>query len=747
MNKDLQKVALRKNALFIPSNNKTVTNAIDLHHTTSLLVANCANLGFTFSEELLREVNQCEQNVQLDLFNLLKEVKGVEKNWMPLVKQWDIPTNESVMDHKITFFANVFQKPMVTKLACGHYIPENTFPLERYNGCPFCGTPFEFEELKLQPSKNKLTVLELWTVSQLKGYLISLLESPVALDATQKDDLKILIKEFGVSSDVDIKMKETTMLVIDYLVENDMAKEAQFLFKSPNDVLRYLWYKHTGFLQIIEVKTLVSRQSKNNNHLNSSEDSSALATIVAKEKLKLKFTRKECRQYATWLTNLSMDVKAQCELMHSKRNIWVRVIRALRLAEYSKKKGFKKLAIWLDTFYNKDYEVWQGKVNHFKLKSDADQTFSLLKKRPGAFARSLFSTMLWFGPKKTIEQFEQIIDQIPSRLVITLDMYAENYFNKNNDRSVQPLGGVKKSIPPNKMLQFYDDDALRDMQELVKGLTLTSIKNKFLLDKNDNKTMFIEDVLYRMPLAIGDRSETIQDTSSALMGTRFKVEGDKVRLFLQWGEGLPAQHLDMDLSCQVAYIDKVDYCSYSRLTIDGCQHSGDIRHIPDKVGTAEYIDVNINTLLKLGAKYVTFTCNAFTNGSLTPNLVVGWMNSKYPMKISKKGVAYDPSAVQHQIRISQSVTKGLVFGMLNIEKREIVWLEMSFQGQRIQNLDVTGVETFLKKLEAKTKIGELLKIKSEVHELDIVKDAEAADEVYDLAWAKNTSEVSRVLLG
>ena len=36
--------------------------------------------------------------------------------------------------------------------------------------------------------------------------------------------------------------------------------------------------------------------------------------------------------------------------------------------------------------------------------------------------------------------------------------------------------------------------------------------------------------------------------------------------------------------------------------------------------------------------------NAYSNGAISPNMVVGWMNSAYPMKISEKiGVAYNPS--------------------------------------------------------------------------------------------------------
>ena len=231
------------------------------------------------------------------------------------------------------------------------------------------------------------------------------------------------------------------------------------------------------------------------------------------------------------------------------------------------------------------------------------------------------------------------------------------------------------------------------------------------------------------------------------MGTRFKLEGDTVRLFMQWGHGLPAGHLDMDLSCLVAYPKRAEYCSYSQLTIVGCKHSGDIQHIPEKVGTAEYIDVNVAELAKLGAQYVNFTCNAYTNGSLSPNMVVGWMNSKYPMTVSKSGVAYDPTAVQQQVRITEGLAKGMVFGVLDVEKRELIWLEMAFGGQVVQNLDTTATKALLAKLDAKLKIGDLLKLKAEVQQLKVVEYPEDADEAYSMQWALNVPEVTKLFLG
>jgi hypothetical protein len=215
---------------------------------------------------------------------------------------------------------------------------------------------------------------------------------------------------------------------------------------------------------------------------------------------------------------------------------------------------------------------------------------------------------------------------------------------------------------------------------------------------------------------------------------------------MQWGKGMPAQHLDMDLSCYICFAHTTEICSFSRLVASGCKHSGDIRSIPKEVGTAEYIDINIHDLRKAGASYVAFTCNAYSCGSLTPNLVVGWMNSRFPMNISERsGVAYDPSCVQHQVRITSGLTKGLVFGVLDVEGKEIIWLELPFYGQIAGNLDLKTVESLIAKLNSKLSIGHLLSIKAEAQNLQLL-DTPDADEVYSQQWAINTAAVTKLLV-
>ena len=560
--------------------------------------------------------------------------------------------------------------------------------------------------------------------------------------------MKILLAELPLPA-VGIKMKETLMLVIDTLVEQDRAQEAQIYFSAPNDILRYLWYKKTGFLQIIEPKTLIRKAGRNNAHLCNALDKSRSAAQAKREELKLKYTRRECKMVALWLNNLAMTPEKSCEMMHSKREMWVRMIRALRLAEYARKPGFENLKELMDVFYCQAYTVWQGEVERSRLKADAAQTFALLKQRPGMFARSLFANMLWFGPEETLAAFKEVVHLLPARLVVTLGMYAESYFEQGHKRMVKPLGGNALLIEPHYLVSLYMEDQLKEMVKEVQDLCKEVVATRFANAGagSGSASMYIDPMLFHIPLSIGDRSEAVQDTSCALQGTRFPVEGDKVRLFMQWGKGLPAQHLDMDLSCHITLPSTTEVCSYFNLKAIGAKHSGDIRSIPDKKGTAEYIELDLNELDRVGAQYVAFTCNAYSNGAISPNLVVGWMNSAYPMKISERnGVAYDPSCVQHQVRVSQSLQKGLVFGVLKVKEREVVWLEIPFGGQTVLSLDTQTIEKYLDKLEAKTTVGELLAIKAQAQGLKLA-DTPEADEVYTREWALNTAAVTKLLLG
>lgn len=751
MTNHLTKVALRYRAVFLDINREDINMKSEATVPVLAFVARLKENGFCVSEELLHALNAVSASRLADITQCINEVMGVNLNWASLVKGWNVPTGETLADHLITLLANIFGEEAGfkgTTLPCGHLIPEGTFPIERYNGCPFCGTPFETADFVYKGQGSKLKELRLFTMEDMEKTFLSLLSSATPLDATQKDSLEQLLPVFPLPKDVSIPMKETTMLVIKLLTEQDKAAEATKLLKTPTDILRYLWYEKTGYVQIIEPKTLVAHASRLYQHMWGPLDKSADAAQDMKQKLMLKYNRKACRRVAMWLNAIPMTAQQAAEHMNPKRGMWVRMIHALRLGEYSRKKGFEHLAEILDVFYKQAYSSWQGRVDKARADNEADKTLALLKQRPGLFARCLFATMLRFGCDKTLAAFNEIVDQLPTRLLLSLGNAAEMYFDPKQVRLARPITGVTHQIEPNKLLALYSDDDRKAMVEAVNHLYEASMTRHFAAQKSEAKTIYIDPSLYNIPVSVGDRSTTIQDTSCALMGTHFPIEGDAVRLFLHWGKGLPAQHLDMDLSARISLPNnEIEECAYYNLTCVGAKHSGDIRSIPKMVGTAEYIELSLPELEKANAKYVVFTCNAYSVGALSPNLMVGWMNSAHPMKISeKKGVAYDPSCVQHIVRISESnLSKGLVFGILDVAKREIIWLEMPFTSQTLRGADSESIEALLHRLEKKLSIGELLDMKAKAQQLTLVKSLEEADEAYTYEWALNPAEVTKLL--
>ena len=154
--------------------------------------------------------------------------------------------------------------------------------------------------------------------------------------------------------------------------------------------------------------------------------------------------------------------------MNAKRGMWVRMIRALRLGEYSRRKGYEHLADILDAFYRQEQPTWLGILQQARNNRDTQTVLQMLKQRPGLFARSLFATMLRFGCEETMEAFEQVTDQMPSRLLLSLGNAAEKYFDPDATRTAHPITGYTISIPKNKLLSLYSPADLKAMVERVK---------------------------------------------------------------------------------------------------------------------------------------------------------------------------------------------------------------------------------------------------------------------------------------
>ncbi len=746
----IQKIALRNRALYLPL---SPSPAAPLTSSTAHCLQQLRRCGFTLTEDALRAFNALSAPEQGQILETVNDVMGTTLNWNPLVKGWLEPTGEDIIDHLATAYANYLQSHGMwvdgVTLPCGHMIPTGAFNLDRYNGCPFCGKPFRIGDDIFYGQGSKLKELKRWTRDDAKQALGLLAASTVPLDATARENLKGLL-EAGIELDnsAEVPVKENAIIIASYLVDMGLADKAGTLLASPADVMRLLWYRHTGQIQIIEPSTLVLNTLRaNSDRFNPDSYAASILADTTRKELRLHFDRATCRMAAKWLNGIDMPPAAACATMHPKRGMWTRFIRGLRLSEYARKPGFERLAALLRTWWAEDYAVPQGKIDEAKRAHDFTACIDIMSSHPGLFARQLFSTILWFYPHDTVGAFAKAMAGVPLRLICNLGSQAEAYFS-GDSRLIKTITGKSKTIEANPRTDLLSEAEQAEIVEKIKGLVKERLFMHYAEKPEPGVKIYISPQLDSMVLPIGDRSSNVQALSTALQGTRFPLEGDKVRIFLNWGEGMNAAPIDLDISAKIIYPDKVEDCAYYNLSPDGARHSGDIREIPGKVGTAEYIELDVPRLKRLGAEYVVFIASHYSGGTLNVNTRVGWMDSKYPMHVSNEtGVAYDPSAVQHMVCVAPtSMTRSLVFGLLDIKSEEIMWLELGSDDQAAFTVDSEGVIALMERLRRKTTVGSALRLMAQARGMLTVETPAEADRVYDSDWALDVPKVIATLL-
>lgn len=159
IDKPLVRVALRHKAIYLD----VERNGIDMNSSVSLSVMAfmepLRENGFCVSEKLLHALNAVSTDKLSQITKCINSVMGTNLNWASLLKGWDVSSCETRADHLVTFLANILGEEYGVKgttLSCGHLIPEGAFPLERYNGCSFCGTAFKTADFVYKGQGSKL---------------------------------------------------------------------------------------------------------------------------------------------------------------------------------------------------------------------------------------------------------------------------------------------------------------------------------------------------------------------------------------------------------------------------------------------------------------------------------------------------------------------------------------------------------------------------------------------------------------
>ena len=720
MDISLLKVAFANDALYLPGE----ATASVLSEDAAKFISVLAGYGRTPDEDCLHHLNALTKEEMAEVAGVIGRQFLADFNWAALTLEWnERPTGVTFLNFLVTALHNINPGAFGTgvTLPCGHFIPDGVFDLSRYTGCPFCGTSFATAKANLDTSRDdQLKVLSRWGRAEAEAYAIRLATSLTPLDATQSEHLRLLAD--GLPEDfflamADIPLSETRAAIAETFLARGDARFVQFA-DTPNDLLRILWSATTGKLRFESVAHARER--------------------LGDENIRLHFSRTIARAVARRIEDFNLSAEETCTHMHRYRQMWVRFIRALRLPDNARRYHLTKLAEILDRFYNKDYDVWAGDVEKARAEGNRDELLALLCRRPGEFARRLFDTALDFGIAPVTDTFRKIAPRIPLRLLISLYNNVPGYFMPDDTkprRIVLPGNKIYKGRFNRALLWHTDAERHRIASQIMQCITECIMDNYSSRKSLGDNPIYISPELRRCPTPIGDRGTTTVRTGHAIPGQHFPVKGDKVRLFLHWGIGLDAQHYDMDLSCRIYKGKRYEDISYYNLNVDGTGHSGDIQHIPDRVGAAEYIELNLPRLLSRGYTHAIFTANAYSCPKLAPDMVVGWMSSEKPMKVDDTtGVSYDPADVDVMVNVAGlSEDRGMVFGILDIKSRSIMWLEIATDDRRLDQIDMDMINNIQQRLSNKCTIAELIELRAKMSGNTISTTAGSDSIVYNMS--------------
>jgi len=636
-----------------------VPTAIDAFSNERYVVAlmgNVATLGFTFSKELKDALSVLSSNQIADFAKeiapLLKKMVGAHVKYQPLFRNFPegVPENtyEFFLKRVETHLSSVLGIEEGDLLSCGHIINTEKWDMQQYNGCPICNQSLKPEELTgKQPNRPSLEevcnekVLELGTEEEFFKIFTNLVGAKSSISEYDKEVVKWFVTRFGVDINRYIPNEIPYKENLTYL--------AAQLSNTVPDVAAALLSKH------IKTATDVLRLAVG---LSGGDVS------LAKDDKFISFNRIKRRI----LLNLLEAIPAPVEDMLRSKQKWKRLGERLHPGEFRNK--FPKSVKAFD-YIRKDlpFETFNSKVETALGNENLTLATALLSKRPGDFARRL-DHMLRLDPASAEvvkNAFLMNAGEVSTPVLLQLFAFYKARHTQTV-RAVLPKGNVAKmkAIPvlaPTQNEEFYDDLTTQIRNTLVARFKLGEPLGKVYLDEK------LDD--FFVPFSQRSAAKALR---TIVRGSRVPL-GDKkyVRFFLHWKDGESRTDIDLSATLYSAdfnYLGHLSYTNYRGSNYEAV-HSGDFTSAPN--GAAEFIDLNIDSIVKFGARYVVMQVYSFTHQPFCdlPECFAGVMERED----TNRGGTFDARTVTDKFDLSAD-TKTAIPAVLDLVDRKMIWADL-----------------------------------------------------------------------
>lgn len=625
----------RKNKVILGIGTAKVAN--DRCITT--IMKNIEELGYTFSREVFDVLRTYSVNelteFYLELKAALMKLKGANVVYMPMYA--DFP--KGVMD---AHFSELYINAMVHYWSDGILYPKNH--RKRVN-----------DRLPLF-DETKVKVLQLGSEADVRQIFDNICTSRTSISRTDREDIAYLFETENMKLPDNIPHKENAAYISAlYLQKNPLARVSGLrkYIKTATDVLRLVTAMSDGDVSLAENTRYKS------------------------------FTRRQRRMIMELLSgcpNIEEDM-----LRYKER--WIRIGERIHPSEFDCSRYTLEYDRAINAFdklrNNRKIETFAGKVEFDLAYGEYESALAELVKRPGELARRLDQLLRVAHKESVIRSFASVAEKVSTPVLLQVREHFLHRAEQADVRVFFPKGSLAKCHSERNNLPDIDE---RYCQEVIR-ICENALVKIYGQREPMGKVYLPEDYRnYVVPFSQRSASKAMK---TIVRGSRLPMDSqtNAVRAFIWWTnmdkcdfESYDSGRIDIDLSAAIFdenwnYIEHVSYTNLKSAKYKAC-HSGDIVNggPVDGDGVSEFLDVDVDSVVRCGARYVvyqvySFTCQTYAD---MPHAMFGWMERADV----DSGEIYEPKTVEQKLDLTADsmVCIPVIFDCV---KREFIWCDMN----------------------------------------------------------------------
>jgi len=649
-----------KNSIYVKRALKVVVNQgqneLPMSYVATAL-KNIESLGFTFSASLVDAIKTLSPDEFVTFYTSLvtdlKQMVGAHVQHKPMYPNFPQQVMET---SEVELYINAILHYLT------HSLPERK----------------EKERFPLLDNV-KLKVIDLGSDGEFYALIRSLISANTSISASDKEDINWIIANTDDTScylPETIPFKETMCFVVPALLKHEKAtfENVAPYVKTANDVMRLAAALSDGD---ISLKTNIRFR---------------------------KFKRPE-RRFLLGLLEKAPNLKE--DMLQFKRR-WIRLGEILHPSEYASRYP-KANQAFSAMRNNEKVETFASKFEDSLKKRDVKKAVDTLSKRPGEFARRIDHLLQLSKENEelvtyVVERFAQVAKNVSSPVLLQVMAHFKHRHEDRDLRTFFPRGNVAKVVGVENNLPSLQKDTCGRVVLVCEDALKARFSSLPPLGKS-----FIEEELSRYLVPFSQRSAS-KSLRTLVRGSQIDLpsEGDTVRFFLWWKEGLvngqSTGTVDIDLSATM-FSDEWSYRSHVSFTNIKlrepkedeediiCEdpydwgyrepdedskssyiayHSGDIVTAPK--GASEFIDVDIAKARKHNIRYVIMSLHSYSGQPYKdlPECFAGWMMRQEP----NSGEIYEPATVVDKVDLAADTGIAIPV-VLDLEERKLIWCDLS----------------------------------------------------------------------